>query len=244
MQTERFFHNLKKSYPWPAWRPGTAGHLAILAFALLAAVFAHGWRVGGATVAVLTLALWFCPGALVQLRSRSLWLLTGTTLVGGALFLGKQTTLWHGIPYSPDGLALGAQMALRVVMLVIAVAEFTSSVSIGEVAELLERIGLPGLGFALGVAVNALPFVYQTVEDALGALRLRGGFRCCRWQALRLLLLTIVVNTVQHSDEVVAAAEARAFNPARRPSHRMTFALGDRILAGGLALLLLLLQLR
>ena len=46
-------------------------------------------------------------------------------------------------------------------------------------------------------------------------MRLRGGFRRHRLRALRLLLVTILVNALRYGDDVVCAAEARAFQGAR-----------------------------
>ena len=86
---------------------------------------------------------------------------------------------------------------------------------------LVERAGLRGLGFALGVAVNALPTVAEKASQSYHAIRLRGGFQRRRLEALRLWLVAVVVATLRHADDVVSAAEARAFSadrPRRLPA--------------------------
>jgi energy-coupling factor transporter transmembrane protein EcfT len=106
-------------------------------------------------------------------------------------------------------------MALRAAGIVVAVAGFARSVSALELAGLLERAGLKGLGFSLGVAVNMLPTVRETGISTWQALRLRGGFRGQRIHALRLLFVGIIANSLRHADDIVNAAEARAFNVER-----------------------------
>jgi energy-coupling factor transporter transmembrane protein EcfT len=117
--------------------------------------------------------------------------------------------------FSMAGLAAGVQMALRVLSIMVAVASFASSVSVSDLSQLLERAGLRGLGFALGVAVNMLPTIGRTLTVAYRALRLRGGLRR-PWLNLRLLLVTVVANSLRHADDIVGSAEARAFSPERR----------------------------
>jgi energy-coupling factor transporter transmembrane protein EcfT len=130
-------------------------------------------------------------------------------------------------------------MALRATAIIVAVSGFAESVSISELAMLLERAGLKGLGFALGVAVNVLPLLQETATTAFQALRLRGGFRRARLRAMRLLLVTIIVNSLRHADNIICAAEARAFSPERPVIRRIKFQRGDVVLVGFLSALLL-----
>jgi len=104
-------------------------------------------------------------------------------------------------------------MALRAVSIALAVGGFAYAVSVDEIARLFEMAGLRGLGFAVGVAFNMLPTLGEIARNAYEAMRLRGGFQRPRVQALRMLLVTIVVNALRRGDEVVEAAEARAFRP-------------------------------
>ena len=193
----------------------TAGQVACLTFSLVMAALAPGWHV--ALVCAMTLGLgvaFYRPGLRLLLSAR-VWLFLALLVGPSALLLAPPDVTVAGLPFSWLGLETGLQMALRAVAIVVAVAGFSANVSVSALAGLLERAGLKGLGFSLGVAVNMLPTIQETVSNAYQALRLRGGFRRQRWQAMRLLLVTVVVNALRHADDIVSAAEARAFSVAR-----------------------------
>ncbi len=128
---------------------------------------------------------------------------------------GKIDTRLLGIPLASANLVAGLQMTLCAVLILVAADSLSASVDITEVAGLLERLGLHGLGFSIGVATNLLPNLRQSSSDAWHSLRMRGGLRA-RWlRGLQLLLITILANAIRHSEEIVLAAEARAFTPER-----------------------------
>jgi energy-coupling factor transporter transmembrane protein EcfT len=209
-------------------QPSVIGYLLCFVFSVLMAMLTPGWRVGLACLAATALALVFYRAGLEPLRRVWLWVLLAL-LVGSSAWLGDDG----------EGLAAGIQMAFRTVTIVIAATGFAASVSIGELTELLEQAGVKGLGFALGVAVNFLPVAQETATTTFHALRLRGGFRREWWRAMRLLLTTIVVNSLRHVEDIVSAAEARAFSTTcARPLH-IAWRRGDRILAGVLLLMAL-----
>jgi energy-coupling factor transporter transmembrane protein EcfT len=215
------------------WEPrlGTLGHLGCLVFSLAVAVLAQGWRVAIACGLTLVLAAIFYPSGLRSLPGRRLGLFLGLLLVPAALFGPGDWTLGR-VTLSLQGLATGTQMALRAVTILVAVTGFAASVSVSELSGLLERAGLKGLGFALGVAFNMLPIVQETATNAYHALRLRGGFRRQRWRAVRLLLITVVVNSLRHAEDIVNAAEARAFSITRARPMSLVWRRDDLILAG------------
>jgi energy-coupling factor transporter transmembrane protein EcfT len=215
------------------WEPrlGTLGHLGCLVFSLAVAVLAQGWRVAIACGLTLVLAAIFYPSGLRSLPSRRLGLFLGLLLVPAALFGPGDWTL-GGVTLSLQGLLAGTQMALRAITILVAVTGFAASVSVSELSGLLERAGLKGLGFALGVAFNMLPIVQETATNAYQALRLRGGFRRQRWRAVRLLLITVVVNTLRHAEDIVNAAEARAFSITRARPMSLIWRRDDLVLAG------------
>jgi energy-coupling factor transporter transmembrane protein EcfT len=226
------------------WEPrlGTLGHMGCLVFSLAVAVLAQGWRVAIACSLTLILAAVFYPSGLRSLLSWRLGLFLVLLLVPAALF-GPGDWILGGVTLSLQGLVAGTQMALRAITILAAVAGFAASVSISELSGLLERAGLKGLGFALGVAFNMLPIVQETATNAYHALRLRGGFRRQRWRAGRLLLITVLVNSLRHAEDIVNAAEARAFSITRaRPMslvwRRSDMAVVGTLLAGALALFL------
>ena len=114
-------------------------------------------------------------------------------------------------------------MTLRAVVILVAADGLSSSVNIVEVAGLLERGGLHGLGFSIGVATNLLPDLRQSSINAWNSLRMRGGLRAHWWRGLQLLFLTVVSNALRHAEEIVLAAEVRAFRPelSRKASIRV-----------------------
>ncbi len=108
---------------------------------------------------------------------------------------------------------------------------------------MLEHLGLHGLGFAVGVAFNLLPLIDRSLVTSWHAMRLRAGLRRPVASA-RLLLVAVVTSSLRCADEVVLAAEARAFSPDARRGTRFEWrrrvaplAVCLALLAAGLALL-------
>lgn len=123
-------------------------------------------------------------------------------------------SLW-GVGYSSEGLRAGLQIALRFIVVLIALNGLTGSVEITAIAGLLERVGLQGLGFSMGVALNLLPSLQQSSINTWHSLWMRGGLRRQRWRGLRLLIFSIVTNALRRAEEIALAAEARAYSPDR-----------------------------
>jgi energy-coupling factor transporter transmembrane protein EcfT len=186
---------------------GTPGRLGILIWSLLLILFAHQERF--LLVAGLTLAL---NGLLYPVAIKRLfhwrWLLFAALLILPNLW-------WGGAGSWLVGLLNGLQMVVRALVVLLAVDGFTSAVDIAEVAGLFERIGLPGLGFSMGVAVNLLPAFRHSSQCTWRSLRMRGGLRRRWWRGLQLLLVTIVTNALRRAEEIALAAETRAFSPGR-----------------------------
>ena len=172
-----------------------------------------------------------------------MWLLVGMLLVPAALFLAPEEAPADGVPWWLPGLLVGLQMALRALAVLVAASGFAASVSISELSALMERAGAKGLGFAIGVAVNVLPTIQETLTNAYQALRLRGGFRRERLKALRCLLVTVIANSLRHADDVVSAAEARAFSVERSRPRDIKAGRADLLVAAVLASLTLALLL-
>ncbi len=186
----------------------------------LIASIAMGVLTGGSRTMV-GLGVVACCALLTSFRAvRSLadvrvGLLLVLLLVPAALVGGPHDLIVAGVPLSREGLLLGAQMVLRALTVLIAIAAFAATLSLAELSGLFERVGLRGLGFALGVAINMLPSVSRTTLNVYQAFRLRGGFVRRRLRAARLLLAATVVGNLRHAEDVVAAAEARGFSAER-----------------------------
>lgn len=196
---------------------GSLGHLTVFAWALGMALLPAGER--GIPVALLTLALLalLYPAALGRIsRPRWLIILAGVFLINilfGGLREAPDMDLL-GFPLARLTLQNAVQMTLRAALILLAADGFSSSVDISEVAGILERGGLRGLGFSLGVATNLLPDLRRSSLAAWHALRMRGGLRGRRsLRGLQLMSLTILTNSLRHAEEIVLAAEVRAFLP-------------------------------
>lgn len=139
-------------------------------------------------------------------------------------------------------LADGLRMVVRAAVIMVAANQFAGAVSIGEIAALFERAGAQGLGFALGVAVNLLPLLRQTIGSTWASMRMRGGFRRRRLHHLRLFLSTLLFSTLRRAEMIALAAETRAYSPEKSqpvPLPRGTLDLSLLVAASALFLILL-----
>ena len=110
-------------------------------------------------------------------------------------------------------------------------------------AGLLERFGLRGLGFALGVALNLLPSLQTSAVQSWYTLKMRGGLRKQRWRGCRLLVITIITNALKRAEEVSLAAELRAFSPEKSRPFPIQRGSLDRVSVGLMILSFILLVL-
>jgi len=152
-------------------------------------------------------------------------------------FLGDlDRSLWV-LPYSSEGLTTSLQILMRVLVVLIAVTGFTNSVDITSIAGLLERLGLRGLGFSIGVALNLLPSLQTAAANTWHSLWMRGGLRSQRWRGIRLLFLTIITNALRRTEEIALAAEGRAFNPEHCRAMPLQKGPLDRLVVAGAIIL-------
>jgi energy-coupling factor transporter transmembrane protein EcfT len=192
---------------------GTWGHLAFLIWAIVLGMVAAEARVIVVLGFVIVVSTLFFPGGLRPVRRLEFWFLVASAVLLSPFLIGEKDLSLFGLSLSRQGFWAGLWMALRALSMALAVGGFAYAVSVDEMARLFEAAGLKGLGFVVGVAFNLLPTLEETARNAYQAMRLRGGFQRERLQALRMLLVTVVVNALRRGDEVVEAAEARAFRP-------------------------------
>lgn len=144
------------------------------------------------------------------------WLVLMVLLVVPPIFfIGDVDHSLLGLGYSSEGVLVATQIALRLIVILVMLDGFTSVVDIVALAGLLERFGLHGLGFSMGVALNLLPALRQSSTNAWYSLKMRGGLRKQRWRGLQLLTMTVVTNALRRAEEIALAAEARAFSPEK-----------------------------
>ena len=214
---------------------GIWGHLAFLVWAVVLAILASGMRVFVLLGVVIAFSALFCKGSLRSLCRRRFWFLIASTLLLSPLFIGDKDFSLLGLGFSRQGFWIGLGMALRGVVIMLAMTTFSNAVSVVEITHLFEAAGLKGLGFALGTAFNMLSTIQETIDSVYQAIRLRGGFRRERLATLKTLAMTVVINCLRHGDEIVDAAQARAFNPKRHRAELPSPTVAD--LALGIAML-------
>ncbi len=221
---------------------GTLGYLAVFFWSLVLILFTPPARLIFASILALTAGYLLYPDAFRPLlRLRWLLFLVALSLPVAFWEAGSDETVGR-LAFSVSGLETALGLFLRALVVLVAVQGLASRVDIVEIAGLLERFGLRGLGFSIGVAVNLLPTLLDMTRHAWHSLWMRGGLRRKRWRGLQLFLLTIGTNTIQRAEEITLAAEARAFTPERSRGLPLKKGRYDILLiAGGILTLLVVL---
>jgi len=240
---ERGSMNLGHSASLAQENLGTIGFLAIF-FCSIAAVMVTPaqylpWAAGGCL-----LVAWLVYPQAFRSLVRWRWLVMIALLALPPLFLvGTIDSSLLGVPYSSEGLLSAVQIALRILVVLVSVQGLTSKADISSIAGLLEKAGLHGLGFSLGIALNLLPALQQSAQNAWRSLWMRGGLRKQRWRGLRLLAVTIIANALKRAEDIALAAEARAFVPERTRSMPVRVGRWDLgiLILGGLVVMCLVL---
>ena len=194
---------------------GVVGRVVVFLWVLAMIMLAPARLLPGiAAICLIIILLSYTGLALNRLLHPRRLLLLALMALPPLFFLGQRDQSLLGIPYSSTGAIAAIQIMLRFLVVMAAVDGFTHSVEISELAGLFERLGLKGLGFSLGVALNLLPALQQSSLNAWQALQMRGGFRRRRVRALGYLLMTIITGALRRAEGIALAAEARAFSPA------------------------------
>jgi len=180
---------------------------------LLVAIIARDMWAMLVLLLALGLSAWLAPAALRPVFRWRWLILMALLIIPSALWVGIPDVYLAGMMISQAGLQLGLEMACRATTIFVAVNVFSQSISVMELTNLLDRYGMRGLGFAIGVGFHALPTLKKRFVAAYAALRLRGGFRRRRWRAVQLLFIIVITGALRYGEEVVLAAEARAFDP-------------------------------
>lgn len=214
---------------WSIW-----GALFFLVSSIAASTVLWGVWAALGLVYVLAWTSLVSPGAMHTLRKRRFWLfLISITVITSLAMGGEDTIPIAGLNLSKTGLTAALGMGLRATTIILATAVFARTASIGGLSALFARTGVSEIGFLLGIAVNLVPLIQNTASRALVAMRLRGGFRRKRLDAVKRLVVTIVVNTLRHSEDIVCAAEARAFGGTPLRVEPVAVTRADRILMIG-----------
>jgi len=199
-----------------AARIGSLAHLGIFAWALLLVTLAAARNDQWVEVLGLLVVGAIYPLGVSRL-ARPRWLLLFVILFGVTMLFGdgEPDLLLLGLPLASQNLLAATHMLVRAMVILLAADGLATSIDVTEVAGLFERVGLSGLGFSLGVAVNLMPNIREAVTNAWHVLLMRGGFRAQWWRGLQLFFLTVLTNALRRSDDIVLAAESRAYSPER-----------------------------
>ncbi len=211
---------------WSIW-----GSVFFLVSSLAATMALRG---GWALLGLAYVAAWaslMSPTAVHSLKRRRFWFfLVSVTVISVLAMGGEETVAIAGLNLSKVGLSAGFGMAVRATTIILATTAFARTASIGGLSALFARLGVTEIGFLLGIAVNLVPLIQRTASSALVAMQLRGGFRRKRLEAVKRLVVTILVNTLRHSEDIVCAAEARAFGGAPPSVEPVALTRADRVL--------------
>lgn len=194
---------------------GTYGHLVVFLW-LLGVVMAFPQdKLLLAVLICLMVVAGLYPDVFRRLFKLRLLLLGLLITVPPIFLMGETDTALLGIPYSTEGLLIGLSAGARFVVVLLAVYSFTSAVDISSLAGTLERFGLQGLGFSIGVALNLVPSLRDSAFKSWYSLKMRGGFRKQWLRGVQLYLVVVITNALRQAEEIALAAEARAFSPEK-----------------------------
>lgn len=214
------------------------GYLALLVWGAIMAMALPAVALPWLLTALVLLAAYLAPRSLLALLQPGIWWLSIAVMVTAALWLGAPDVRWGRLTWSSAGALLGLAAVGRLWALLLSTSLARASLPLSSWIGLFGTVGLHGLGFALGVALNLLPTMRRLAETTWQSIRLRGGWRRPAL-ACRLFLLTMLSNAISYGGQIVAAAAARAFDPATAVGQRIRVTGNDRLLLIAMGILTL-----
>lgn len=201
------------------WKLGMPGHFGLFLWCLVMVCISPTDNVIWSAALCLVVILAVYPGVWRNFFLGRRLLLMAMITLPPFFLIGEVDSSLLGVSYSREGFQAAYQIALRFLVVMGAVEGFTNAVDISTIAGMLERLGLKGLGFSMGVALNLLPSMKMSITQSWNTLKMRGGLRKKWWRGLRLFALTSLSNGLRRAEEIALAAEARAFSPEKaRPA--------------------------
>lgn len=194
---------------------GTVGHCGLFLWCLGVMMLSPSDKIFWTSVLCALVLVIVYPSSWKNiLTKRRLGLLV--ILVIPPLFLsGEADQLFQEIRISTAGIKVSSQIFFRYIVVLYALEGLTSAIDISSIAGLFERIGLHGIGFSMGVALNLLPNLQKSITQSWHSLKMKGGLRKKRWRGLKYFTLTAITNVLINVEEIALAAESRAFNPGK-----------------------------
>lgn len=204
---------IRRELAAPRFSLGTIGHLGIFLWSLLMVMLAPEGKLAWMAGIPLSMLILTYPGAWRRALTGRRLLLLALIVLPPLLLAEDADAGFSSLGISPAGLKAALQIAVRFVVVMVALEGMTSKVEIAALAGILERMGLNGLGFSVGVAMNLLPCLQKSCTQSWQTLKMRGGLRKQWWRGLRLFALTASSCALLRSEEIALAAEARGFDP-------------------------------
>ncbi|MDZ7844421.1 MAG: energy-coupling factor transporter transmembrane component T [Anaerolineales bacterium] len=194
---------------------GTVGHLGIFSWALGMVMLTPGKLILYAAGFCLLVLFLIYPGIWRRLLAGRRLILLALLSVPPVFFLGDVDLSFLGVGFSSTGVQAALQITSRFLVVIGALEGLTANVEIAALAGILERLGLKGLGFSMGVALNIMPCLKRSCTQTWRCLKMRGGLRRKWWRGIRLFALTTISNALLRAEEIALAAESRAFSPEK-----------------------------
>lgn len=189
------------------------GYLLFTVWGVALALIGRGWQLAALVVLELAFGLAWSREGLRPLRRLRFWIFIAIALALGPFLTPASGLALDRPSFDWSGLSVGLEMAARALSLTLAFSLGLSALSLSDLLALFDRLHLPGLGFALGVAMNLLKTLESMARVTFETIKLRGGLRR-PLVALRLFLVTLVTNTLRYGDQIVDVAAMRAFDPS------------------------------
>lgn len=185
-------------------RPPLSVRLHVLAAVVIASLIATGWPLIIVVAAALTLVATHRPECVLALARPLFLVFTVISLAIGAVLFGPTTPSWVGA-------YLGLEIVLRAAAILVVARWIALGATPFEFAHLFGRSRFRWVGFALGIAINALPILERSARRTWDAMRMRGGLRHQRLRSLRLIAIATLTHALLHADAQADAATTRGF---------------------------------
>lgn len=154
---------------------GPVGHLGVFLWCLVMVMVSPPEKIVWMAGLCLLVLVGLYPGVWREALNGRRLVLMLLLVVPPLFLLGEVDGRMLGMGYSTAGVRAAVQITGRFMVVMVALEGMTRTVEITALAGLLERLGLKGLGFSMGVAINLLPCLRASCTQSWQTLRMRVG---------------------------------------------------------------------
>ena len=115
-----------------------------------------------------------------------------------------------GIPLTLHYLLFAIYMLLRAYIIILTMNYFNQMVSVEELKNGCLKIKAKDLAYTLPISLNILPIIRNTLVNTLVSFRLKGGFRRNVFSNIKMLIFTVIMNSVRMAEELAQVMEVNA----------------------------------